>query len=159
MWIEMMQKIIFLDFDGVLNTQSWYQNTFDPNAVACLSILIEKTGADIVVSSSWKSLGYDWIKEMWKERDLPGNVIGITPNTISDEMLLKISLEDMEEGALKGYEIEEWLSKNGKQLKSYVIIDDNDTFLPKQRPYLVKTNPFYGLSENDVEKAINILNE
>lgn len=154
-----MQKIIFLDFDGVLNTQRWCQNTFDPNAVACLSTLIEKTGADIVVSSSWKNLGYDWIKEMWKERELPGDVIGVTPNTISDEMLLKISLEDMEEGALKGYEIEEWLSKNGKHLKSYVIIDDNDTFLPKQRPHLIKTNPFYGLRKNDVEKAINILNE
>lgn len=64
-----MRKIIFLDIDGVLNTERWHCQTasnelqdeygykFDPVAVTNLSKIIEETGADIVISSSWKFMG------------------------------------------------------------------------------------------------------
>lgn len=73
-----MRKIIFLDFDGVLNTEH-YQNLlqlqgkpwqdeygafFDPNAVKQLKRIIDATGADIVVESSWKYLGLDAIRKL-----------------------------------------------------------------------------------------------
>ena len=63
-------KIIFLDIDGVLNTKWWYTQmdrktpkdkygyAFDPKAVANLKRIVEKAGADIVISSSWKSFGF-----------------------------------------------------------------------------------------------------
>ena len=87
-----MKKIIFLDFDGVLNTEhyqgllqyqgkSWqdkYGAFFDPNAVKQLKRIIDATGADIVVESSWKYLGLDAMKELWDVRNLPGRVIDIT---------------------------------------------------------------------------------
>lgn len=64
-----MKKIIFLDFDGVLNTEytqnllmyhgkSWedkYGAFFDPETVAKLKRIVEETNADIVIESSWKS--------------------------------------------------------------------------------------------------------
>ena len=68
-----MKKIIFLDFDGVLNTE-FYQEVlnqqcknwqdehgalFDSNAVKQLKRIIDATNADIVVESSWKYLGLD----------------------------------------------------------------------------------------------------
>ena len=73
-----MKKIIFLDFDGVLNIEhyqgllqnqgkSWqdeYGAIFDPNAVKQLKRIIDATGADIVVESSWKYLGLDAMKEL-----------------------------------------------------------------------------------------------
>ena len=83
-----MKKIIFLDFDGVLNTEH-YQNYlmyqrlpwqdkhgafFDPEAVRQLKRIVDITKADIVIESSWKYLGLAAMQEMWKERDLPGNV-------------------------------------------------------------------------------------
>lgn len=68
-------KVIFLDIDGVLNTKYWenmkvrdqYGHTFDPNSVANLARIIEETGAEIVISSSWKCLGLDTLQKMWKD--------------------------------------------------------------------------------------------
>ena len=80
-------KVIFLDIDGVLNTGWWYtqmdRNTpkdkygyaFDPNSVANLKKIIDETGADIVISSSWKSFGLSELEEMWQDRGLPGKLI------------------------------------------------------------------------------------
>ena len=62
-----MAKIIFLDFDGVLNTEHYqgllqyqgkpwqdeYGAFFDPKAVKQLKRIIDATDADIVVESSW----------------------------------------------------------------------------------------------------------
>ena len=86
-------KIIFLDFDGVMDTTYYSQYAaihglpetdkygvlFDPECVRCLEKIICKTHADIVISSSWKDvMDYSHIFEMWKERGLPGFVIDVT---------------------------------------------------------------------------------
>ena len=68
---------------------------------------MEHIDADIVISSSWKMWGLDAMQRMWARRDLPGKVIGITPNTESDEMLLSIDLDLMDIPAIKGSEIKE----------------------------------------------------
>ena len=95
----MIEKFIFLDFDGVLNTEfyqgrlmyegkTWqdeYGAYFDSLAVAQLKRIIDATGADIVVESSWKYLGLEAMQEMWQGRQLPGKVIDITPSSVSDE--------------------------------------------------------------------------
>lgn len=63
-------KVIFLDFDGVMDTAYYghvhgkedlpnsdeFGTVFDPNCVRSLKEIIDKTGAVIVVTSSWKSL-------------------------------------------------------------------------------------------------------
>ena len=63
-------KVIFLDFDGVMDTVYYdyvlakegklgndeYGCVFDPNCIKNLKHIIDQTGADIVVSSSWKYL-------------------------------------------------------------------------------------------------------
>ena len=59
-----MKKVIFLDFDGVLNPKWWnrgkpsdkYGVLFEAKSVACLRKIINETGADIVISSSWKCM-------------------------------------------------------------------------------------------------------
>jgi hypothetical protein len=165
-----MRKVIFLDIDGVLNTKWWYtqmnRNTpkdkygyaFDPNAVSNLKKILDQTGADIVISSSWKSFGYSELEEMWEERGLPGKLIGITPNSVSDEMLLNADLDNMELFSIRGMEIKEWLDKHGRNVSHYVIIDDMDNFLPDQQPYFVQTNPEVGITKEDIDMAIKILN-
>ena len=52
---------------------------FNPEAVANLKRIVEETGADIVVSLSWKNWGLDAMQCMWIRRGLPGKVIDITP--------------------------------------------------------------------------------
>ena len=160
-----MSFVVFLDIDGVLNTgedtnapQDRFGDAFNPDAVENLSKVIAETGAVIVVSSSWKFFGLDKMQEMWKERNLPGQVIGITPNTISDEMLLNANLDDMDSLGFKGLEINEWLSKHGKLIDKYAILDDENNFLPEQQPHFVQTNPKCGITKEDAKRVIKILN-
>lgn len=158
---------MFLDFDGVLNTCWWerkipidkYGYAFDPNAVANLAKIIVETGADIVVSSTWKFMGLSEMQEMWEERSLPGKIIDITPNTVSDEVLLYADLEHMELTPIRGMEIKEWLDSKGKKVSRYAILDDMDSMLPEQKDHLVLTNPTVGITESDAFKAISILNQ
>ena len=158
---------MFLDFDGVLNTCWWerkipidkYGYAFDPNAVANLAKIIVETGAAIVVSSTWKFMGLSEMQEMWEERSLPGKIIDITPNTVSDEVLLYADLEHMELTPIRGMEIKEWLDSKGKKVSRYAILDDMDSMLHEQKDHLVLTNPTVGITESDAFKAISILNQ
>jgi hypothetical protein len=162
-------KVIFLDIDGVLNTGAYsvhffelaklidktkkeakafrqeilrdeFGNKFDPLAVDALKMIIEDTGAKIVISSTWRKSGLTFCEKMWEFRDLPGEVIGITPvlNTA------------------RGEEIAEWLKEN--ETESFVIIDDDRDMLPEQINSFVKTSGTYGLTLKDAQKAIEILN-
>ena len=153
-----MNKILFLDFDGVLNTEHYqgllqyqgkpwqdeYGAFFDPKAVKQLKRVIDATDADIVVESSWKYLGLDAMKELWEVRNLPGTIIDITPSLL---------------GKNKGVEIASWLSKYAKQDIRYVIIDDEYVILDSQLPHFILTNPYEGITEEQANRAISMLNE
>ena len=164
-----MKKILFLDIDGVLNTKWWYtqmdRNTpkdkygyaFDPRAVANLKRIVEETGADIVMSSSWKCMGLSQVQEMWSVRNLPGNVIDITPDYLS-ESLLKSDLNNDEVLYKRGCEIKGWLSLHKNEVIHYAILDDMDDILPKQQQRFVQTDPELGITEADAKTIICILN-
>lgn len=153
-----MHKILFLDFDGVLNTEHYqgllqyqgkpwqdeYGAFFDPKAVKQLKRIIDATDADIVVESSWKYLGLDAMNELWEVRNLPGTIIDITPSLL---------------GKNKGVEIASWLSKYAKQDIRYVIIDDEYVILDSQLPHFILTNPYEGITEEQANRAISMLNE
>ena len=165
-----MRKVIFLDIDGVLNTKWWYtqmdKNTpkdkygyaFDPNAVANLKKILDETGADIVISSSWKCMGLSQLEEMWEERNLPGKIVGITPNSVSDELLLNADIDNIELFHIRGTEIREWLRKNSKRVSHYVILDDMDNMLPEQQDHFVWIDPDIGITDGNAAQAIMTLN-
>ena len=169
-----MNKIIFLDFDGVLNTE-YYQNylmyqgkpwrdeygaLFDPKCVRWLKRIIDETEADIVIESSWKYLGLVAMQELWEERDLPGKVIGITDSYASDKWLLNANLDDIDPamGHCKGIEIASWLADNTRNGVNYVIIDDEYVCLESQVCYFVLTNPHDGITKDIADRVIAILN-
>lgn len=157
-----MKKFIFLDFDGVMDTThhcNWlyhegqpeadrYGTVFDPDCIRNLEDIIERTDAEIVVTSSWKDvMSYEQILQMWKDRNLPGFVMDVAP-TCSNH---------------RGDEIASWLSifteSSGGEKYSYVIIDDmgEADFNDDQLDHLVSVDFFYGLSEEAAQKAIEIL--
>ena len=160
-----MKKVLFLDIDGVLNTCWWDRKTpvdkygyaFDPNAVANLRRIVEETGASIVISSSWKCMGLSQMEEMWDVRNLPGKIVGITPNSVSDELLVNADIDSIELFHIRGEEIKEWLTRHGKHVSHYVIIDDMDNMLPEQQAHFVHTNPEVGITEENAVQAITIL--
>lgn len=149
-----MIKVLFLDIDGVLNTdrQQWHCQMncitpidefgyeFDHKAVDNLATILEETGAEIVISSSWKFLGLQTLQKMWEDRKLPGTILDITPD-----------------GKSKGWEIDEWLMECESQVNRYAIIDDENDILPKQLNRFVQTNSQFGITCKDAERVITIL--
>ena len=152
-----MIKYIFLDFDGVLNTEQYqaelrlagkptadeYGPLFAPKAVARLGEIIEKTNAKIIITSSWRYIhDQQALNEMWEKRGLPGNIYGILSSDYPEES--------------RGKEITAYLAHETNT--PYIILDDLDEFLPEQKEAFIEVNPVTGISQNDVNKAIEILN-
>lgn len=60
-----MDKYIFLDIDGVLNSNDWFEKNkdvdglveIDPSKLILLKEIVDCTEAKIILSSSWRSLG------------------------------------------------------------------------------------------------------
>lgn len=169
-----ISKYLFLDFDGVLNT-GYYQDLlryegkpcldsygalFDPDAVAQLKRIIDATGADIIIESSWKYLGLDETQKMWEARQMPGHVIDITPSYISDDWLLHADLSEIDPaaGQCKGMEIASWLTDNAEQNAHFAIIDDEYVILDSQLPNFILTDSHDGITMEDADRAIAILN-
>lgn len=169
------KKVIFLDFDGVLNTErhqqalrlgGWkrqdeYGPLFDPEAVENLmAVLSAVPEALIVVNSSWKLEGMDWILELWSARDLPGKVYGVTPDYVPD--LLNIDLDDYDNIVMlagKGNEVKQWIAEHAPGGCHYVIFDDMPDFLPEQEEHLIRTDPYVGITAENAAAAIQILTE
>lgn len=160
-------KIIFLDIDGVLNTEynlkDKFGHIFKQEYVQNLADIIKETGAKIVISSTWKDYGLERMHNLWLERELPGEVIDITPDCI--DVVESTNIEFYDE-VKRGDEIKLWLTRN-KEVTNYVIIDDIDDFLPEQKDYFVNCSTgkpikpwklgIPGLKEECKIKVINIL--
>ena len=161
-----MRKVIFLDIDGVLSPRWWnsdkqsdnYGCLFDAKAVANFAKIIEKTGAEIVISSSWKNIGLVELQNMWRDRGLPGKLVDITPDYMSDEILLKEDSANVDYLYERGSEIQGWLLLHGDDVGRYVIIDDMDDILPEQQFHFVQTDPEVGITNDDVKKVVHLLN-
>jgi len=121
-------KIIFLDHDGpmvipglpyfktVFNSDNSY---FDPNAVKILNEILEKTNAEIVVSSDWrKHYNLSALGDIYEEAGICKKPIDVTPLTPVQKFCVFSSLDE-----IRSYEINMWLSKN-KNITTWVAIDD-----------------------------------
>lgn len=152
------KSVLFLDFDGVLNTgispyRDEFGDLFDPASVRELKRIIESANPAIVISSSWKMLGLGTLREMWRDRGLPGRIFGITPSDASNEMMMR---GEMPSPKLKGAEIQQWLDEH-PDYTHYVILDDEDVAQDDmQRSHLVQTNPSIGIS-TQITDAILVL--
>jgi len=94
---------------------------------------------------------------MWSVRNLPGNVIDITPDCLS-ESLLNSDLNNDEVLYKRGREIKGWLSLHKNEVIHYAILDDMDDILPEQQQRFVQTDPELGITEADAKTIICILN-
>ncbi len=155
-----MSKIIFLDFDGVLNSQLWYVRTkgsrgrddLDPQAIEFLNNLIEKTGAEVVVTSTWRlNRTAEELQDILNRNGFKGTVIDKT--------------ESFGRPCLRGNEIHQWMLDNVQKIgcyysdyKQYVIIDDDSDMLYWHRNNLILVDGYVGLTPTNVYKATKILN-
>lgn len=169
-------RIIFLDFDGVLNTKNYqaqlraegkpgwddFGMLFDPEAVANLQRILDAVpDVRIVVESSWKVNGLDELRLMWAERGLPGSLYDVTP-TFFCEVLLTLDLSDPDsilkvEGLGKGKEIRAWLRRHADPDCRYVILDDMAEFDCELCEHRIQINSKMGITKTDAKAAIKLL--
>ena len=136
-------KAIFLDVDGVLTTFSYHNpdtNHINPEKVQVLRQIVERTGAKIVLTSTWK-MGYD--KDSGKKEDyyrVLENILaqyGLDIFDITDDIPEKIknplpqtfsleALDNIEEvhGTGRAAEVEKWIRDHS--VEDFVILDDED---------------------------------
>lgn len=160
-----MKKIIFLDIDGVLNSMDYFESVkghqgyaeINPDKVKLLQEIVDQTGAEIVLSSTWRDLVkrkdepehpmYIYLTDTLKEYGM--SIIDHTPYIEQD----------------RPKEIKAWLENQLDKDIRFVSLDDD---FAKHKydevgiaDCLVRTS-FYekdgGLRQEHVEKAVEILN-
>ena len=156
---------LFLDIDGILNTGRYsnylavnglYETDadgylFDPEAVQNLEYIIEATDAKIIITSTWRLDGD--MQALWRNRNIAGEVIGITPTLLREKAIGKINIYY----GHRGMEVEAWLEDNAIAPYKYAILDDEDDYLPHQAEHLILTDPMTGITEDVAEKVISLL--
>jgi hypothetical protein len=85
---------------------------------------------------------------------------GISENYILDKTPERIWLKFLNTkiDTSRGAEISDWLEAH-PECTNYVIIDDRTDFNENQNDNFVHINPMYGITDEDMNKAIAILNK
>lgn len=130
-------KIIFLDVDGVLNSEHWYKKNhkrhperchvdtaISPKYVRNLRRIVRRTGAKIVLSATCRG-----VVRKNKTHYL---------HQIFQQYGLEIYDYTLRLGRERGYEIQDWLDKH-KDVTNIVILDDDSDMIHLTK-YLVKTS-------------------
>lgn len=147
-------KVIFLDYDGVVNTPIWNEDgkcgfNFPNNgkvnnfqAIMWLNELCKKTNAKIVVSSTWRycceEITYqDCLYKAGLNKNI--EILGCT---------------DWFGNCSRTDEINSYLEKH-KEITDYVILDDENVLNSR----FVKCNANYGFGLEEFQKALVILGD
>mgnify|MGYP003393400355 CR=1 FL=1 len=152
-------KVIFLDFDGVLNSEMFFvgldrkncekafpESELSEELISNLNFIIEETGANVVVSSTWRhGRSVAELQRLLETAGFKGKVIDKTPDFLHNTTIPR------------GIEIEGWLKKNS--VESFVIIDDDDDMLENQVDNFLQTSFVFGITHGIALQAIEILNE
>ncbi len=148
-------KVIFLDVDGVLNSDKFFDNNIDNSyidekTVRLVKKAVEETGAKVVVSSSFRyKRSFGKVQEILLRN---GIIFDKTPFLDNE----------------RGKEIKQWIAENseelndGLEIEDYVVLDDDifDDFDEEILSHLIKMEENEvrgfgkGLQEKDVDKII-----
>lgn len=148
-------RVIFLDVDGVLNSNSFaekmfseqgvrvfYEDILDKRAIACLKQIVSATGATIVLSSSWRKIPKARAHLVQQLAEYGLSIHSDTPYT----------------GKERGDDISAWFNHHKDiSVESYVILDD-DSDMNVHLPHLVHTSFYgWGLETKHVQYAVDML--
>jgi len=142
------QRILFLDIDGVLNSEEYYRNScnsgkdfsrFDPSSVSFIKALVEEFSLNIVISSTWRC-----------------GAIAKLMHELKRNKLLDYLYHDwftpVIHPAHRGTEIKLWLDLH-PEITDYVIIDDDSNILEEQKNNFVKTSTHLGMNNEHYNRV------
>ena len=155
------KKYIFLDIDGVLNSEEWHQYYWDNDlqytpydteidyrAARMMCELVNKTGAEIVISSSWRT-------DMNEVRRRLHNSGLKCPIELRIE---GYEFSESDKHPTRGELIERFLSTH--PCSTYVIFDDENDMTDEQKDgHFVKTKWKTGITKKDISTAERILSK
>lgn len=169
---ELAPLVVFLDIDGVLNYTKWYtsernpgnlngeEGDLDPECINRIIKICNETGAKVVISSDWRISWYGTQYRLGRMGLDENYVIDKTPEYIwrclNKHDYFNDNYEEKYEYS-RGAEIDGWL-KEHPEVINYVIIDDRTDFTDEQKEHFVHIDPMWGLTDEHVELAINVLN-
>ena len=142
------QKILFLDIDGVLNSEEYYRNNlntekdfsrFDPSSVALIKALVEEFSLKIVISSTWRYGAIDRLMHELKKNKLL--------NYLYHDWFTPVI-----HPAHRGTEIKLWLDLH-PEVAEYVIIDDDSNILEEQKNNFVNTSLRLGMNNEHYNRV------
>jgi hypothetical protein len=150
-----MNPILFLDIDGVLNSDAYYrrgaydrdQRRFpqqfrgpvDHKAVAIVNKILRQSGAAVVISSAWRcDMPLKKIAEILGSRGFKGRIVGATPR----------AARNCNSPDNRGRQIAAWLRLH-PQVEHLAIVDDTSDMAPLDR-WLVQINPERGLLDRHI---------
>jgi hypothetical protein len=142
----MGSKILFLDFDDVLNTAATLERgeLFESANVDVLNAVVDRTNAVIVVTSMWR-LGatVPELEELLVDAGVhaTGRVVGATPCLVDQPRVAEIAA---------------WLKQTRHPVKQFVILD-NLCDMGHFEACLVQTDPQCGLVWGQVEEIVRRL--
>lgn len=143
-------KIIFLDYDGVLNKISPKYATAtrvvndvltmaEPELVYRLNLIVDRTDAELVLSSAWRHQD-NW-REAMKLSGIFKDFLDRTPRR-SDHKKYGIEFGQL----VRGHNIQDWIDDN-PGVSHYAIIDDMADMLEHQLPNFFRTDTAHGLTQ------------
>lgn len=156
-------NIIFLDIDGVLNCQIYFEkdrsegiikhplSSLCKERIGWLNELCKEINAVVVLSSTWRHYGLKYCQEVLTEAGANFEIIDITPDLRGEH-------------CLRGNEIFKWIKDNegligySGDFRSYVIIDDDSDMLLWQREHFFQTDTYSGLTPNICYKIKRFFN-
>lgn len=148
----MKRPIIFLDFDGVLNSLrstlaygGCGEHQFDEVAVNLVARLAGSANANVVISSAWR-IGNDVLALR--------AILSRYSTTLASRVLDKTPRLT----GRRGEEIARWLAENPNEHDGvFVIIDDDSDMLDGQLSRFVKTSHRDGFGVPEYLKALSII--
>jgi cellobiose phosphorylase len=146
-WFD-VEKVIFLDIDGVLNNERFLHeggiHTIADPLIAILKRIVDATGAKIVLSSTWRIAADNRrrVKEALARHDL---------EFVDRTVELRNKMSSWVE---RSFEILEWLHRH-QEVKNFAILDDcSDAGTNGLREYFFQTDFEVGLTEEIADKVI-----
>jgi hypothetical protein len=152
--IPLDTPLVFLDLDGVINDHTEHDNGYCgslPWCVAQLNRILRQTGANIVISSTWRYLipeamtpsGFQCLL-LSHGIDCRDRIVGMT---CRDEELMP-----------RGRQIRQWLDSNTNgSSPPYLVLDDLDLGIREFGHPFVQTDWKVGLTSADADAAIELL--
>ena len=158
-------NIIFLDFDGVINSDEFYMDSslfehgfdlqrsleifahspkllIDPKLLGHVKDLCSSLDASIVISSSWRI--YCEKDDFIRMFDFHG---------WSNAPIIDLTKALRSEGKCRGDEVQLWLDTHS--VDDYIIIDDVDNFHLDQNFF--KTDFNYGFTKECLQQVVNMM--